>query len=97
MTESSAARPVASAWAVLLGPGKFILGTTVHALAPQADPVLAEVVSGRAFIVAYVLMRAVKLTGALRVSEEGELEGLDIHEHGAPAYDPESADIGKGL
>ncbi|MGZ4765090.1 MAG: ammonium transporter, partial [Ilumatobacteraceae bacterium] len=32
--------------AVILGPGKFILGTTVHALAPQADPVLADVVSG---------------------------------------------------
>ena len=31
-------------------------------------------------------MRAVKLTGTLRVSEEGELEGLDIHEHGAPNY-----------
>ena len=25
----------------------------------------------------------------LRVSEEGELEGIDIHEHGAPAYHPE--------
>jgi|tagenome__1003787_1003787.scaffolds.fasta_scaffold20892371_1 Amt family ammonium transporter len=32
------------------------------------------------------LMYAVKLTGTLRVSEEGELEGIDIHEHGAPAY-----------
>ena len=31
-------------------------------------------------------MYAVKLTGTLRVSEEGELEGIDIHEHGAPAY-----------
>ena len=25
----------------------------------------------------------------LRISAEGELEGLDIHEHGAPAYHPE--------
>ena len=25
----------------------------------------------------------------LRVSPEGEIEGLDIHEHGAPAYHPE--------
>ena len=32
------------------------------------------------------LMYLVKLTGTLRVSEEGELEGIDIHEHGAPAY-----------
>src|SRR4051812_22024152 len=29
-----------------------------------------------AFAVAYVLMRAIKLTGMLRVSEEGELEGI---------------------
>ena len=33
-----------------------------------------------------VLMYAVKATGTLRVSKEGELEGLDLHEHGGPAY-----------
>jgi ammonium transporter, Amt family len=33
-----------------------------------------------------ILMYAVKATGTLRVSRAGELEGLDIHEHGAPAY-----------
>ena len=32
------------------------------------------------------LMYAVKATGTLRVSEEGELEGLDLHEHGASGY-----------
>ncbi len=36
--------------------------------------------------VSFVLMYAVKATGTLRVSREGELEGLDIHEHGAVAY-----------
>ena len=30
--------------------------------------------------------RAVKATKTLRVSAEGELEGIDIHEHGAGAY-----------
>jgi Amt family ammonium transporter len=35
---------------------------------------------------ATVLMYAVKATGTLRVSREGELEGLDVHEHGALAY-----------
>jgi Amt family ammonium transporter len=50
-----------------------------------------------AFGGAYVLMRAVKLTGTLRVSEEGELEGIDIHEHGSPAYHPEAAYMGKGI
>jgi Amt family ammonium transporter len=38
------------------------------------------------FAVAMGLMYAVNLTGTLRVSREGELEGLDIHEHGVPAY-----------
>jgi Amt family ammonium transporter len=40
--------------------------------------------------VAFVLMYAVKATGTLRVSKAGELEGLDLHEHGASAY-PEYA------
>ena len=31
-------------------------------------------------------MYAVNLTGTLRVSTEGELEGLDLHEHGMLAY-----------
>lgn len=38
------------------------------------------------FGVALVMMYLVKLTGTLRVSEPGELEGIDIHEHGAHAY-----------
>jgi len=37
-------------------------------------------------VMSLVLMYAVKATGTLRVSKEGELEGLDIHEHGGPAY-----------
>ena len=36
--------------------------------------------------VAFVLMYSVKATGTLRVSREGELEGLDLHEHGMVAY-----------
>ena len=38
---------------------------------------------GRGLAVALVLMYAVKATGTLRVSAEGELEGLDLHEHGS--------------
>jgi Amt family ammonium transporter len=37
-------------------------------------------------VMSLALMYAVKATGTLRVSKEGELEGLDIHEHGGPAY-----------
>jgi hypothetical protein len=33
-----------------------------------------------------VLMYSVKATGTLRVSSEGEMEGLDLHEHGMVAY-----------
>ena len=32
------------------------------------------------------VMYAVNATGTLRVSEEGELYGLDLHEHGISAY-----------
>ena len=39
-------------------------------------------------------MFGIKAIGMLRISEAGELEGLDIHEHGAPAYHPEYAYMG---
>jgi len=38
------------------------------------------------FLASMVLMYAVKATGTLRISTEGEIEGLDLHEHGFPAY-----------
>ncbi|HWJ57175.1 MAG TPA: ammonium transporter, partial [Vicinamibacterales bacterium] len=41
-------------------------------------------------VASFVLMYAVKATGTLRVSRAGELEGLDLHEHGVLAY-PEYA------
>jgi Amt family ammonium transporter len=53
------------------------------------------VVGGAAFLIAMALMLGVKMTGTLRVSEEGELEGIDIHEHGSPAYRPEAAYTGQ--
>jgi len=44
--------------------------------------------------VALGLMYLVKATGTLRVSKDGELEGLDIHEHGTPPYHVE---FGQGM
>ena len=41
-----------------------------------------------------LVMFGLKALKQLRVSPEGELEGLDIHEHGAPAYHPEYAYMG---
>jgi Amt family ammonium transporter len=38
------------------------------------------------FGVAVAVMYAVKAMGVLRVSAEGELMGLDVYEHGVPAY-----------
>jgi Amt family ammonium transporter len=50
-----------------------------------------------AFGVAFAMMAAINAVGLLRVSEAGELEGIDIHEHGAPAYHPEGAFMGQGV
>jgi Amt family ammonium transporter len=36
--------------------------------------------------VSFALMYAVKATGTLRVTRDGELLGLDLHEHGMVAY-----------
>ena len=36
------------------------------------------------------MMYAINALGILRVSTEGEMQGLDLHEHGIPAY-PEYA------
>jgi Amt family ammonium transporter len=47
-------------------------------------------ITAATLIVSFVLMYAVKATGTLRISREGELEGLDVHEHGMYAY-PEFA------
>ena len=58
-------------------------GTTVVALA--------------VFAVSMVLMYAVKATGTLRVSPAGELEGLDLHEHGAAAYPEFVTAFGRGM
>ena len=43
------------------------------------------VVTSVALLVMYVV-KAIRGSWNLRVSRDGELEGLDIHEHGSPAY-----------
>ncbi len=55
-----------------------------------AQAIGSFIITSATFIVSLALMYAVKAMGMLRVSEEGELYGLDLHEHGIPAY-PEYA------
>ena len=49
-----------------------------------------------AFGAGYVVMAGVKKMGILRIAEEGELNGIDIVEHGSPAYHEEIQFMGKG-
>ena len=63
--------------------GLFYGGGT-QLLAAQAIGSL--VITLATFSVALALMYLVNATGLLRVSEEGELYGLDLHEHGISAY-----------
>jgi ammonium transporter, Amt family len=46
----------------------------------------SAIVTTVTFGVAMAVMYLVNATGLLRVSEEGEIYGLDLHEHGIPAY-----------
>jgi len=55
-----------------------------------AQAIGSLIITSATFGVSLVLMYAVHAMGLLRVSQEGELLGLDIHEHGIPAY-PEYA------
>ena len=56
-----------------------------------AGQLIAQAIGSGAVVLAtlgvsFALMYAVKATGTLRVSREGELMGLDLHEHGMNAY-----------
>ena len=51
-----------------------------------AQAIGSAIVTVSTFVVALALMYTVNAMGLLRVSEEGEKEGLDLHEHGISAY-----------
>jgi len=51
-----------------------------------AQAIGSAIITVSTFAVALVLMYAVNAMGILRVSKEGEAYGLDLHEHGVPAY-----------
>src|SRR5579872_5713526 len=43
-------------------------------------------ITAATFGISMLMFYLVKMTGTLRVSKDGELEGLDLHEHGGSAY-----------
>jgi Amt family ammonium transporter len=55
-----------------------------------AQMIGSAAIVGATFVTSLVMFYALNAIGILRVSEEGELQGLDLHEHGIPAY-PEYA------
>ncbi|HWS44471.1 MAG TPA: ammonium transporter, partial [Acidimicrobiia bacterium] len=67
-------------------------GGGAHQLGIQV--VGSAVVTITVLVLGLALMYAVKAAGVLRVSEDIEVAGIDIHEHGAPAYHPEYAYMG---
>lgn len=52
----------------------------------KAQAIGSVSVTAATFAVAMLLMWVVMKMGYLRISKEGELEGIDKHEHGGPAY-----------
>jgi Amt family ammonium transporter len=44
------------------------------------------IITAATFAVSLAVMNAIKGVGLLRVTREGEMHGLDLHEHGISAY-----------
>jgi Amt family ammonium transporter len=63
--------------------GLFYGGGTTQLV---AQAIGSGAVTVATLVAAFALMYAVKATGTLRVSRAGEIEGLDLHEHGLNAY-----------
>ena len=51
-----------------------------------AQAIGSAIVTVSTFSVAMAVMLTVNAMGILRISEEGEIEGMDLHEHGISAY-----------
>jgi Amt family ammonium transporter len=61
-----------------------------------AQAIGSAAITAATFGVSMVMFYALKMAGTLRISREGELEGLDLHEHGGSAY-PELMGAGSSM
>jgi Amt family ammonium transporter len=61
-----------------------------------AQMIGSAAITAATFGVSMVMFYVLKMAGTLRVSQQGELEGLDLHEHGGSAY-PEILGSGGGM
>src|SRR6185295_14136734 len=52
----------------------------------MAQAIGSAIVTVSTLVVGMVVMYSVHMMGQLRVTAEGEAYGLDLHEHGIPAY-----------
>jgi Amt family ammonium transporter len=69
-------------------PGQGLAGVFYHGgwTLFKAQCLGSGIICASTFAVAMILFFVLNLFGILRISKEGELEGLDIHEHGISAY-----------
>ena len=55
------------------------------------NPLIAQIIGSATiciatFLVAFTMFKILDIMGILRISKEGEIEGMDLHEHGISAY-----------
>ncbi len=67
--------PALTGWFYGGGPKVFI-----------AQCIGSGIICGATFVIAMIVFAALHMVGRLRISKEGEMEGLDLHEHGISAY-----------
>ncbi|HET7487145.1 MAG TPA: ammonium transporter [Acidimicrobiales bacterium] len=66
--------------------GLFYGGGTSQLMSQAIGSLTCVVVVFTVAMVGMKIIAAIRGSWALRISKDGELEGLDIHEHGTPAY-----------
>jgi Amt family ammonium transporter len=74
--------------------GLFYGGGTAQLRAQAIGSITCVVVVFGVSILIMYAIKSIRGSWGLRVSRDGELEGLDIHEHGSPAYHME---FGQGM